>query len=498
MKILVINLLRIGDFLQVAPVVEGLTRKYPVRQVDVLCFAGVDRLSPLTPFVRRWWTLDRAELQDGLGRADVPLLTSFDILAERLDQISTEGYDLVINLTHTKFSGFVTGYVKAREKLGLAIDPAGRPFFHSPWIRYLDEHAQDPGADVFHHTDVFWQACGLDAVPKSFTLARTAAGRAEVDALGLDQRPIVAVQAFTSDERKTYPAEQLIAALDRLTTINPEVQLVLLAAPDEAARVEDLNARLKTRGTVAVTSMEGALSLLDRARVLITGDTSIKHLACFTGVRILELSLGPSDVRRTGAFKPGSFILQSPAACAPCGHAAGCSQLRLVCADEIDAKTVAQVADHLTRGEESMIEALAGHARSPILKTTHLESGFWYAVDVKTSLTARDVEVILGRCTWKFWLNQDFRDACAAYGSEGVRLSREIGSLVPFGERSSLIAHLDFLERTLEVDRVDEAPTSAAFVERRRAALTRDRVGRQREIRFKLIRSLKTRLLETA
>lgn len=496
MKILIVNLLRIGDCLQAAPVIAALSRRHAGAQVDLLTFRGVDRLAPMMPFVNHWWTLDRDELQAGLGRADVPLLTSLDVLREQLNAISDAKYDLVINLTHTELSGYVVGYINAREKLGLAIEPGGRPLFHSPWFRYLDAQAKRPGADVFHHTDVFWHACGLSGLEKTWPLARTTRGAAEVAALGLTNQPVVAVQMLTSDERKNYPEASWVRALSTLSQMNPDAQLVLLAAPNEADRVTRVAATLNAKA--AVLSLEGALSLLDRSTVLITGDTSIKHLACATDVRIIELSLGPSDHRRTGAFKEGSYVVQSPAACAPCGHSAGCSQPRLVCAEQIDPALIAVVADHLVRGEDEAVARVAEHARARILRTKQLGTGFWYAVDLKSSLTPKDVESILERCTWKFWLNQEFKEACAGYGSEGVRLEREIAQLVPHAKRPPLLAHLNFLERALGGQTEPTAPVVGDFTARRRRALALDESVRQREIQMKLIRSLKSRLLETA
>ena len=496
MKILVIDLLRIGDFLQMAPVLDGLKRRHPGARVDTLTFRGTERLARMIPAVHNWWTLDRDALQAGLGRADVPLFTSYDVLRERLREVSAENYDLVINLTHTEFSGFVAGYLTAREKLGLARNVDGRPSFHSPWFRYLDQHAQRPGADVFHHLDIFWQACGLDALEKRWNFARTAEGRAEVDALALGAGPLVVCQTLTSDERKNWGDDAWVEGLNLLRARAPDVQIVLLGAPNERARVEAVCARVP--GTrAAIVSLDGALALLDRARVLITGDTSIKHLAAATEVRIVELSLGPSDHRRTGAYPADSYVMQSPASCAPCAFSQPCSQVRIACAEQIEPARVAEVASRILDGTEDALDL--GGARTRVLRTRVLSTGFWFAIDLAVTLTPAVLESILKRCTWKFWLNQDFKNPVATYGTEGLRLGGEIGALVPRDQRQPILAHLDFMERALGEGPVQvQSFEGPDFVRRRQGELAREQSSTQREIQVKLIRSLKARLTEMA
>lgn len=131
MKILVINLLRLGDVIMTVPVVNGLAKRRADAQIDMLTFKGPAQLHAMIPAVNRWWSLDREELQDGLGRADVPMLSSFAVLQEQLDAINAEKYDLIINLTQTKFSAYVAGYLKASDRLGLTYDLKGTHHFYS-------------------------------------------------------------------------------------------------------------------------------------------------------------------------------------------------------------------------------------------------------------------------------------------------------------------------------------------------------------------------------
>ncbi|HMN69470.1 MAG TPA: hypothetical protein PKC28_13090 [Bdellovibrionales bacterium] len=174
MKILVVSLLRLGDAIMLAPIVNGLARGRADARVDMLTFKPVDMLHAMMPNVRRWWTMDRQELQAGLGRADLPALTSFAVLDEQLRAIDAEKYDLIINLTQTHFSAYVMGLLKSPDRLGLTFDLKGQTHFHSPWFRHLNESLD--GGPIFHFTDVFMHACGLGSARADWSMPATEKG----------------------------------------------------------------------------------------------------------------------------------------------------------------------------------------------------------------------------------------------------------------------------------------------------------------------------------
>jgi ADP-heptose:LPS heptosyltransferase len=502
MKILVIDLLRLGDFIQITPIFTALAEKYAGARIDALTFAPVAALRPLLPEVSRWWTLDRDALQAGLGRAEIPLLTSFDVLREKLDEISAADYDLVINLTQTTFSGWIAGYIEAREKTGLSFDRRGRALFHSPWFRYLDQHADQAGVEIFNHTDIFFEACGLRG-EKHWPLRPTEAGENEAAALNLRAgAPLILAQLFTSEEKKTWPDAAWAGCFEQLRARLPDAELVLLGSPQEEARLEAVRAAASGAGTVkAVLSLDGALALLRRGDLLITGDTSIKHLAnAAPGLRVLELSLGSSDHGRTGSYKQDSLILQARLDCAPCRHSVPCSRPTRVCAERLGPGVVSAAAVALLHDDWAEVERQAHDSKDMIyLRTRHLETGFWFAQDLAAREPTRALEGLLERSTWKFLLNQDFKQPLAGFGSESVRLHDEVHRLFPADLRVPLLSHLDFLDR--EVSAAGPARASAGagagFTERRRERQRIDEEARRAEIKLKLIRSLKSRWMES-
>lgn len=92
MKVLVISLLRLGNFVQTLPVLSALKTQFPIRELDLLTHAPARQLAGMVGDVHKWWTIPREDLQTGMGRGDIPLLTAFDVLKERLDAIDARKY----------------------------------------------------------------------------------------------------------------------------------------------------------------------------------------------------------------------------------------------------------------------------------------------------------------------------------------------------------------------------------------------------------------------
>lgn len=514
MKILAVSLLRLGDFIMISPVLAGLKRKYPGARVDVLAHSSVKSLKPMTSGVDRWWTLDRDELQAGLGRADLPLLTSYDVLKEQLDEIGAEKYDLVINLTHTVFSGWICGYIQTQARLGLAFDTRGQARFHSPWFRYLDEHSGAESKDMFHFIDLFHHACELKG-ERVFPLSPTAAGKKEVEELGLPDGDLIALQVTTSDPKKTWSLDAWKELIERLHVLNPLKHFVFLSAPNERATLERLHRELsgKARGqtSVAIVSLDGALELLNRSELLISGDTSIKHLANASAARVVEIAIGPSDYRRTGIYKADSLILRAQLPCAPCPHSSPCSERSHRCAEQLDAASVAQVVDAELNRRADVLSRLAKETPFEILRTHRLRTDFSFACRVAVGRPEAVAEDLIERCTWKFLNTRELLQPPGEFGTVGVELKEEIQNLLPAETFKTVVARLDFIESDLLRQRENIEFARSALLARPLELLTpkivaadglikmQNQIAIEREraeIKQKIVRSLKFQLME--
>jgi hypothetical protein len=168
---------------------------------------------------------------------------------------------------------------------------------------------------------------------------------------------------------------------------------------------------------------------MNRSQLLITGDTSIKHLANASPVKVLELCIGWSDWRRTGAYKADSLIVR---ACE--GQA-------------LSVQDVSAAALNLIDDKWAGISALAQRQSLHAYRTRELSAGFWYAQDMSFADEAAVVSTLIERCAWKLSMNRGRNTDPIRFGSEGMSLCRELRGIVPENKHEPMLAHLDFLER---------------------------------------------------
>lgn len=511
MKILVVSLLRIGDLLLAAPVIQGLKQKYPDSRIDVLGNRSCQSVAALIPGIDVFHGLNRDLLQAELADPDQPILKPFFRLEKLMSALKNERYDLVVNLTHNRLSGWLCGYVEGKETMGLRLDARGKPGFGSNWFQYLNDRADAKGKEIFHYTDIFWFGSGLQGNDRRWALTRTEAGGVEASRLTEGIADYILVQAFTSEAKKEWGADRWHHALELIQKHDPSAMFLILGAPGEAERVEEMVRSLeaaKVRARPAVCSFAAALSLLDSARLLITGDTSIKHLAAATKCPVIELSLGSSDWRRTGFYRAGGYILQPKVHCAPCAHSLPCGQASHLCAIQLAPDTVAAVATGVLDGDDS---ALHRHARSQshrcdILRTHFTGGGYWQAVHLGRNLEPADLREWVDKLTTKLILQGAHFQALGPYGTEATRMGewlraeypglapRTWAYLIQNVDQQTATDHSEALDAGVRLGALMRATRDAKMVElgeMRKLQVRIEDAERRLDVRRRLMRSLK-------
>ncbi|MGE4131756.1 MAG: glycosyltransferase family 9 protein [Bdellovibrionales bacterium] len=454
MKILVVSLLRAGDFLLAVPALNGLRHRYPKARLDVATSGRFGNMHDLLPFIEKWWVLDREMFQRGLGQAEIPIFTSMDLLRELSQKISAENYDLVINLTHTRFSAYWVGYLEAKEKLGLVTTEHGRVQFGSPWFRYLNERADTADRPILHYADIFRYGSEVAERPADWTLFSSEGARKEVDALDLPAGEFIAIQALTSDPKKNWGLSNWTELLKSWTL---RIPIVLMGSPAERGILSDLVARSgadESHVRIITPSFAGAFEVLKRARLLVTGDTSIKHMANGAGCQIVELSLGSSDIARTGAYRPGSLIVDPSVECRPCGHSEKCTRSYHLCGAKLTPHQMDRIISHVLAGQWDRLNGDFGNGLN-LHRSETLATGFWFPRPFNKPKIQETLAIWLDHSTHKFMYGPSPR--VPEFGSEAYKLKAELEGL-GLSNWQPVLSQLEFLEKDLKKRQVTTEP----------------------------------------
>ncbi len=320
--IAVIQTQRMGDLILTYPLLLWLARRCPGQPVTVVAEPGFAApLAPVSP-----------------PAAYLPL--------SRGAELAGREHWAVINLSIRPEAAALAGRIPAGTRLGPFADAAGVVRVAGDWQLYRASVVHNNRHNRFHWAELN----ALDLIPVS----EMAATRWPAPRRGFPGRRRVGVFVGAS-ERDKRPSRDFYAGLVRELARRGLVP-VLLGGPAEV----ELGAAVAGRAGIAVANLCGRLGLKELAvlgqelALLVTPDTGPMHLAAWTGLKTLNLSVGPVNAYETGPYQPGHVVLRPRMSCRGCW---GCTRGRPFCRQRLDPARVAYVAARLARGEE---ERLAG------------------------------------------------------------------------------------------------------------------------------------------
>ena len=319
MKILAVSLLRLGDLIQQIPLLKGLRADYPEAEIHILINKQFFQSRVLLGnLVDKFHFFDREELQKGLGEASYNIFWSYTEVEKQIAELKAQSYDQIYNLTHTRLSAYLVGLIKAPVR-GLRYDQGRFQGLESRWMRYFNERFSGTGQSIFHYVEALGSALDIARVQPAavFPWAK--------------KEKLILMQCLTSDIKKNWSLAKFQQLKKNLNESLGDYRIKILSADFERESL----LQVFSAEDLIVCDLSEAQEHLKRACLLITGDTSIKHLAAQVGTPLVELVLGSSDFYKTRAFTPFAWAVRTPAACAPCAHSSKCPKSSHVCAEEL-------------------------------------------------------------------------------------------------------------------------------------------------------------------
>ncbi len=462
MKILVVSLLRLGDSMMAAPMLQGLRAKHKDAQIDLLVNSEYVYLKNILPMVNDVIGFERKTIQDGLVLSEQPILLSLDLLKEKIQELNLKNYDLVINITQNKVSGIICDLINSKEKQGLVLQTDLPTQFGSQWFRFLNDITASGARNVFHYTDAF--AKGADVVCESAKYPMTEAGKAEYQKWANENNvvehnsltiPRIVLQVTTSDEKKVFTTRLVLETLQSLRATLGKIEAVFLCAPNE---VDTVSAMIKSIAHLDITtylcplSIEAAVILLNQSDILLTADTSIKHLAVGTPIAILEVALGSSDPRRTGAYSDNAIIVQSREHCVPCAHSQGCHRTERFCESSVSGFLLSALLKAKLQNDKQAILSLADEYSDEveIFQPRWAPQKYWYLESLRKAEFPQQVDDWFDLACWRFFLDREHLQSLAPYGHEGLKIVQQMKSCLQANSDYVLKLTLEQLEKKSE------------------------------------------------
>ena len=106
-------------------------------------------------------------------------------------------------------------------------------------------------------------------------------------------------------------------------------QIILTGAPEDLPLIEKVMSGMREHpiNLAGKTSLAQLAALLQRADLLISGDSGPMHIAAAVGTLLIAIH-GPTDPAMSGPVSPKATVLRSPIWCSPCYNAQSTADCR--------------------------------------------------------------------------------------------------------------------------------------------------------------------------
>lgn len=311
-RLLVIRLDLLGDVVLSLPAVRALRAAYPDAEITMLVRPTAAAIAQHCPAIDHVLTFDPDRLRPS-GTPFSP--AAWRALVEALRVVRRSQFDLALGLFGAWASLFALASAAPRR---IGYRGEGFPFAYT---RAVAGRRYRPARHEVRYCLRLARAAG-GIVRPGRDIAATPDDRAAADQLlrsaGWDGRPLVVVNpgSAAGDAKRWTPEgwRELVAWLQARGAA-----VALIGAPADrpladaiAAGVAPAPLALAGRTTIA-----DLIGILDRATLVVSGDSGPLHLAAALGVPVVAIH-GPSDPRISGPWSRRSVVVRLNLPCSPC------------------------------------------------------------------------------------------------------------------------------------------------------------------------------------
>lgn len=328
-RILVVQLARLGDTLQALMSLRAAKQAFPQLEITMVVRENFADAVKRVPWVHKVHALPTTDFLGPILSGQKNESEMLPFLAQWASPLVQHRWDVLVNWSYSEPSSFLTSLVPAKTKLGYTRGRDLSLTCADDWSCYVQGVVQGDVHQNIHLTDIFTTQL-LTALQIEFGEPANAESDAAAakSFFALQMRPEdqriysmffgkkwVGLQLGTGSAAKTWAPELWAQLADRILERHPEVHLVLLGGAGERDLEDAFYSALKIKDTARLMSLVGKsrfdlwASVVSRCDSVIAADTSVIHLASILGTRVINLSIGPVKAAETGPYGNGHIVL---------------------------------------------------------------------------------------------------------------------------------------------------------------------------------------------
>ncbi len=496
MKVLIVQIARIGDLIMTSTLVSALKDKHGEDKIkiDMLVSKPFAETAAGIPGIDKIWTISLSEIIKPISGTPSVLLESYGVLRNLCRKLRQERFDFVLNLTHTDYSAYLTKLIEGKKSQGIILDGDGRKVVRGGWAKYYFNAFINRKLNPFHVVDIHLKMAGVK-LPQKLNYTVNAEIQQQADGILSDvnphNHPVVAIIPGASTPEKMWGADNFSEAL-QLINAEENITAIVFGSAGDLPMAEQIVAKFSAAVNVAgKTSVELLAAILKRCDLTLTNDTGPMHLAAAVGSKTIDISLGSAYAAETAPYAEGHFVVEPTINCYPCNACHVCKHHE--CHSCVSPELVARLAIAVLKGENPDVRRIQ-NARCRISKTGFDENGYWKLIPLRQEDVRYNTDILGAyRKIWNDTLDQSTnRKSLGIYDlsvlwehSEDIegetaelQIARKIGGiesmmeLLQIGENAAkmmgrlteLDANMDSISRlSLILGEVDRAIVGKAF-----------------------------------
>ncbi len=335
-NILLVAITRMGDMLQASPTIVGLKEENPEARITVLIERGFAAICEGIPGIDEIYTIDLAFVCRCLAEEKAGIVEAFAYVSEKIEELRNRNFDYCLNMSSSGYTALLLKMLDVKDSRGWISDDEGQRLISSPWAMLFAAFVYHSNRDYnsINLVDILRCSAGVTAHPCKLVYHVPESAKSYPDELfnqlgwTNNDGPLICIQAGASQDKRQWLPEKF-AYLSRLLVERLNARLVFTGTRSEAPIVEGI---FKAYSHPNMTSLVGTTNLaqlsavLERASVLITGDTGPMHLAVAVGTPVVSLFLASALCFETGPYGVGNLVLQPLISCSPCNPNFPCAR----------------------------------------------------------------------------------------------------------------------------------------------------------------------------
>lgn len=373
--ITIIQMTRFGDILQTIWAIKELKIQNPEVKVNLVARKRFGK--PLLFLLEKYF--------DNIHLLDPQKVIAGDItegLDQTLEVINSWNTKVLVNLSFSKSSAYLSSLIASDFKLGLIGNQFGGTDTAGTWSQYVYSTVMRGPLNPFSLIDIFKFILGVKG--KATLPERKVSGNK------------ITIHPFASQERKAWNSNKWSEIIYTILKNNPEVEVSLVGAKNDESNAKsitsnpllaDYSKRIKVEcGTL---NFEELYNTLSESFLFCGHDSMVGHMASLTGVQCLTLSLGSVRPDETTPYGLNNYVISPKTDCFPCFPDDKCSEYK--CHKDLGYKVVAesiqQLIDTNTITSEKILENISPlHLSSVnIYQSTFSQSGLFSLTPVTKS-----------------------------------------------------------------------------------------------------------------